>query len=579
MTISSYQKSLWARNILLVLFSIALIAALVKVSLGYKKMTLYEQAQEYYNAQNLIKAEQLFSSANDITAISYGDEQWNSLMLQLSATRQQLEALLQEARSAISAKQDSQVLETYERYQALRQNHEKQQGELATYFQQLSSHLGMEKEWADYYKLALQDAKDQSKANLAQENYQNESFIRTLVTIPDEYFGGTKKKQSELATLFQHYEKTKLRMLTASHPFADVVAQTAKSLRVYREIGIKADWLVTQLERFAQSEINQSIHKKDLTAFIEQAIAYRKIEDVLPSDSAVLMAITRHLESRIEQAEQHIRSRQFTKAIELYQELNALMDTSKLISGAEEQWLAYDPARLLKGKYPDKTFSSLLSGTERWGAKLYAFGLDEADQRLYFAAKMPDDSLLYLDQALSEVDMKSAKASNSEKLGEKEAPLIMIEATGKERLHSYIGVLPDLSKGAIEKRFSLEADEFTVIDSRHVVVKNAVGKGEQEFAVFTLDESGLVYDSKIADSEATTEDATETDEAGQSGNPPSGPPPDGQAPHQITVYAGPGEEYEMIGQPTSDSSMRVVTELNGWYQIEYDGKDGWIRTQ
>lgn len=589
MIISSYQKSLWARNLLLVLFSLALLAVLVKVGLGYKKMALYDEAQEYYNAQNLIKAEELFSAANEITVISYGDKQWNSLMLQLSATRQELKSLQQQARSAISERQDAQVLETYERYLTLRKNNKQQHGEQATYFQQLSTQLGLEQEWATYYTQALQDAKDQSKANLAQDNYQNEAFIRVLVTIPAEYYGGAEKKQSELASLFQNYEKTKLRSLTATRPFAEVVAQTAKSLRTYQEISIKADWLVTQLERFAQSELNQSIRKKDLTAFIDQATAYRKIEDVLPSDSAVLAAITRHLDSRVEQAEKYIRSHQFTRAIELYQELNALMDTSKLISDAEIEWLAYDPARLLTSKYPDKQFSSLLSGKKQWGAKLYAFGLEESEHRLYFAAKMPDDSLLYLEQVLNDVDMSTAKAGISDKLGEKDAPLIMVEATGKDRSYSYTGLLPELSEGAIEKRFSLEADEFAVIDSTHIVVKNAVGKGEQEFAIFILEDSGLVYDSKIADSEpteeGTTEAETDSDGDGQSDNPPPDLPPadqsqgtpDPQAHGNLAVYAGPGEEYELLGQLPAESTMRVVTELNGWYQIEYDGKEGWIR--
>ncbi|WP_103104859.1 SH3 domain-containing protein [Brevibacillus reuszeri] len=577
MIISSYKKSLWVRNTLLVLCSIAVVAVLVKVGLGYKKVNLYKQAQAYYSSHDLIKAEELFAKADEITVLSYGDEQWNSLMHGLTATRQELESIQLQARSAISENQDAQVLETYELYQNMRKSN-KQPGEQTAFFEQLSSHLGIEKEWADYYHRALQAAKDQSKANLAQHSYENETFIRTLVTIPDEYFGGAKQKQSELADLFQEYEKTKLRTLTASAPFDEVVARTAKSLRMYREIGVKADWLLTGLERFAQSEINLSIRQKDLSAFISQSIAYRKIEDVLPRDSSVLAAITRHLESRVKQAEQYIQSRQFSKAIELYQELNALMDTGALIATAEESWLAHDPTRLLHEKYPDKKFRSVLSGAARWGAQVYAFGLEESEQRLYFAAKKEDDSLAYLEVGLENVDMKSAKVSISDKLGEKDAPLIMIEADGKERPFSYIGLLPALSENVIHKRFSIEADEFSIVDSTHILIKNAVGKGGQEFASFILDETGLVYDQKIAD----IEEATTPEESGENEYPPDLPPvsqteQNGQKPHQVSVYAGPGEEYEKIGQISSDSSIQVVTDLNGWYQIQVNGKEGWIR--
>ncbi|WP_312109057.1 SH3 domain-containing protein [Brevibacillus reuszeri] len=582
MIISSYQKSLWVRNALLVLCSLAFLAVLAKAGLSYQKVTLYEKAHASYSAHDLIKAEELFAKAADITVISYGDEQWNSLMQELTATRQEMESIQLQARSAISQKQDAQVLETYERYQAMRQKYT-QQGEQAAFFQQLSSHLGMEKEWADYYTAALQEAKDQSKANLAQESYQNETFIRTLVTIPDEYFGGGQQKQSELASLFQHYEKTKLRSLTSSAPFEDVVARTAKSLRIYREIGMNADWLISQLEKYAQGEINLSIRQKDLTAFISQSIAYRKIEDVLPRDSSVLAAITRHLESRVKQAEQYIQSRQFTKATRLYQELNALMDTTSLIATAEERWLDYDPTRLLNVKYPDKKFRSVFTGTDRWGTKLYAFGLEESEQRLYFAAKKEDDSLTYLELGLDDVDMKSAKISLSDLLGNKEAPLIMIEAAGKERPFSYTGLLPVPSENVIHKRFAIESDEFSIEDSTHIIVKNARGKGEQEFALFQLDDTGLVYDRKIADTVTSSEEEATDPEQSNQGEYPSDLPPDipyeqsGQKPHKIAVYAGPGEEYDRVGQISSNSSIQVVTDLNGWYQIIFAGKEGWIR--
>ncbi|MBY0084796.1 SH3 domain-containing protein [Brevibacillus sp. M2.1A] len=579
--ISPYHRSLWVRNIFLGLFALGLIAVLFKLGFGYKQITLYKQAKAFYEQKNLLQAEETFSRAHDMAVLSYGDDEWNSIMFLLTSIRTELEGLQQQSLAAISEKKVAEIGAVYEQYQAVKQKYQNQKDVPGMFFQQLSAQMGMDKSFSDYYLNALQTAKAQAQANLEKEKYQDESFIEILLAIPDEYYGGKKKKQAELTALFQDYEKTKLRKLITSAPFEEVITKTATSIRHYEKLGIETDWLVGQLEKYALAEIKEVIRSKDLSAFVDMAAAYRKIEDVLSSDSPVLDSITRYLEGKLKQAEQYIKSFEFTKARELYEQLNPLQDTATLLSDLEKLWLEYDPARLLQLRYPDRTFTDMLSGTDRWGAKLYAFGLSEADQRLYFAAKMPNDSILYLDQSL-DADMKSAKAKIDDTLGTKEKPVIIVSASGKERANAYTALSPNLTKESLDKRFSVEADELSVEDSEHVIMKNAVGKGENEIALFKLEDNGLAYMEKLADLEEGSEETTEGTGSEEAPSPADGTteatdktPP---ATQKIDVFAGPGEEYEKIGQVAADGSFQVIADLNGWYQIVFDGKEGWIRT-
>lgn len=573
--ITSEQKSLWVRNLMLAAVVVVLIAAALKIDGSLKKIKLYDQALAYYEADNLLDAEQTFSMASGYSSIQYGDEEWAAFMSNLTSIRLKLEAIKRDAQAAIGDRKEEDVLETYRRYQAFKQETLKQQDkQSASFFQSISAKLGLEKGWNDYYQQALQQAKAQMQQ--AAPDRENEAIVHTLVLIPDEYFGGKAKKQEELDTLFQRYEAAKLRKLAASLSFDDVIARTAKSIKLYRQEGFGAQWLQKQLERYALGEINQAIKQKDLSGFVAMAKAYQQIKDVLPDSSDVLATIEDYLENRVKQAEQYVKDRQFTKAMDLYQMLDGLLDTSSLIEGVEARWTEYDPTRLLQQKYPDKAFDSFVTGSDHWGAKQYAIGVDEAEHHLYLAAKLSnDDNPVYMDQAL---DIDADFTFTLSKLQDgKESPVLLVQTSGKERAYSYMGIIPDLSRSSFETRFTIEADDMSVEDARQVIVKNAAGKGENEIASFLLGEKGLEYDEKLADLQSDPEEATEPDTT-ESKPEEQGGSSDADVPGSsiVDVHAGPGNDYEIIGRVSLDSSIQIVTDLNGWYQIQFDGKEGWI---
>ncbi|QRG70845.1 SH3 domain-containing protein [Brevibacillus choshinensis] len=554
---------------------VALIFVALKIDGSLKKIKLYDQALAYYKADNLLAAEQTFSQADEYSSIEYGEKEWTAFMSGLTSIRLQLEGFKQAAQAAIGDKKEEEVLETYRRYQSFKQETLKQQDkQAASFFQSVSAKLGLEKGWSDYYLQALNQAKAHMRK--ADPGTENESFVHTLVLIPDEFFGGKAQKEEELNALFQRYETAKLQKLGTSLSFEDVITRTANSIKQYRQEGITAEWLQKQLERYALSEINQAIKEKDLSGFVTMAKAYQQIKDVLPDGSDVLATIEGYLENRVKQAEQYAKAHQFTKAMDLYQMLSGLLDTSSLIKGVEERWTEYDPTRLLQMKYPDKTFDSFVTGRDHWGAKQYAIGVDEAEHHLYLAAKLSDDdNPVYMDQAL-DVDADFTLTLSKLRDGN-ENPILLVQTAGKERPYSYVGIMPDLSRNAFLTRFSIEADELSAEDAEQVIVKNAAGKGENEIASFQLGEKGLAYREKLADLQPDSEEAVEPDTTGsQSEGQSGGSDADAHGNSIADVYAGPGNDYEIIGRVSLDSSIQIVTNLNGWYQIQFDGKEGWI---
>jgi len=584
---SPYQRSLWVRNILLVLVIIALIGSAYKLARSYQKTVWLGQAKAYLEAQNLVQAEEAFAKADAIQAIRTDDEPWSHLLSRLTTVRLELESLVSKARTAIEQHDADQALAAYQNYHSLQQKAERENEQVAAFFRQIAQNHNIENQFGLYYQQAMKEAKDQIQASLDQQKYRDQSFIHTLATIPDEYYGGTEKKQNELEALFLQYERSKLRDLARDGAFAEVVGSLANSYRLYVKEGFSTEWLISLLERYAKEEINQSIREQDLAEFVNKAKTYREQRNILLSRSEVLALIDKHVENQFQQAEQFVKSNRFEKALVLYRELSRLEDTSARLADLEKRWIAYEPSRLLQTQFPDKTLMTLMTGEHHWGAQVYAIGWDESVGVLYMAALDENGSAVKLDQAIS-LNRKSVIFSLSDTLGDEENPIITAEATGQERTYSYLGLVPDLSRRMFVKQWELEADGWKAIRPDQILVKNPVGDGEHEIARFALERKGLVYkekwadyldDSEDQDQQELTEDQDDSsNQTGQGGQiePDTGRPADIPALRTYDVYAGPGDTYDIIGQVVEES-YQVMGRENGWQQIQFNGAQGWIR--
>ncbi|WP_232698104.1 SH3 domain-containing protein [Brevibacillus daliensis] len=587
---SDYQTSLLLRNILFGLFTIALIILSVKIGFSIKKITLYDQAMAYYQEKNWVAAEEVFAQANAITTIRYGDEIWNESMSALTDTRTQLEVLSEQIQTGKTYTNPELMVDVYDSYHFLKKGSLQADEITSAFFTDISNRLKMEAELKAYFLTGKEQINASLQANLAQKTYKDEEqLILFFAAVPAEYFGDEKKKEQEFVTVFRSYDQKKFKDIASTQSFEDVLSTTAKRINFYNDQDLEADWLPTLLEKYARTEINLAIQKNDLDLFSAKATAYRNIKNALPSDSQVLELIDQHIDSQLRQAKRYEESNQFEKALALYEGLRSVTDTSELIVSLQESWTFHEPLRLLQEKYPDKTFQLVMSDEKKWDSEIFVAAFSKDDQLIHFAAKMPDKSVVYLeDDSFSNRVIKNF--TTIEFPLKRKSPIILVETDSESRLSTYYGFVPDLSESKWVKRFEIEGDSFAIEGLNNVVVDNPKGTGENERAYFNLKDTGLEYDENnsiplIKDEESLENPADPLDNSEIPGTEPSTPSKDATettGEHasdagMMNVYAGPGETFEVIGQLAKNTSIKKIAEKDGWYQISFDGKDGWIR--
>ncbi|WP_238547455.1 hypothetical protein [Brevibacillus laterosporus] len=205
----AYQRSLWIRNILLILFLLSLIAMGVKIRYSLKKINLYEEAKKHYQERNLLAAEESFAKAQAITTISYGDEAWNKPLSALRSIRQQLESISEQIHATAGENQVGDILELYTTYHTFKQHAQQEEQLFVDFFTQVSEEHAIEATLKNYFLAMKKTYTTSMQENLTQQNYRDERFVHSLVAIPDEFFGGEKQKKQELISLFRSYDQKK----------------------------------------------------------------------------------------------------------------------------------------------------------------------------------------------------------------------------------------------------------------------------------------------------------------------------------------------------------------------------------
>ncbi|RNB90452.1 SH3 domain-containing protein [Brevibacillus fluminis] len=601
---SFYQKTTLVRNILLIAFALAFLAVVLKLYASAREVSLIREAEALYKQNKLEQAVERFSSAQTYDAITYGDPEIREALGALDQIHSQLADI--DARLSLSheGKDYKALLETYRSYADLKASFSQKPPAQKAYFQQISTGLSIEKDMQSEFSQYRAQFEAQMANNLKKGSYQDESFIPNLIAMPGDYFEGGKEK--ELTALFKNYDRKKFRDQKENQSFATVVGNTAKSLRLYQENHFNAPWLVDALEQYGLQTLSKE--SANIEAFINDAKLYEQIKDVLPNASDVLALIDRKIDGFFTKAEQYVKGNAFDKAIELYQALGAYKSTASYLTQLQDRWLDHDPLQLLQKQYPDKTFSDVVSGKDRFGAQLYAAGVADGNQ-LYYAAKLTDGDVRFWDAALDD-STRVKKLSLTESIAENNQLVLLVESTSPNRKSTFTGYA--VNPSSLKKWFLMEADGLTVQEPGLLVFENPVGEGEgQTEAPYQLHDSSLSYIGKTTDEPSDSGNGesgqgtdglgggngdTGTNGAGESGGSTDNSgnntiaPADGSKPvdpaatpkqlviQQITnVHASPDAGSDVIGQVTAGDTLQIEAEKNGWYRIEYNGAAGWIK--
>ncbi|MCY7558960.1 hypothetical protein [Paenibacillus macerans] len=178
----------------------------------------------------------------------------------------------------------------------------------------------------------------------------------------------------------------------------------------------------------------------------------------------------------------------YQEAIDLYTAIGHYQDTQAEIRAAELAWTLAEPARMLPSPAGGSGYAHIVSGRDRFGAKLYVAATDQ-NNKLYFGRMNAEESV----QILSNQDLAPQEQIRTiavdRDLSTDTIPVIVIEAASEARNARYAAF--EVRESSIALLYSIEGDSLTVQPDGTLLVVNPVGEGEGQTAIFAR--SGGIY--------------------------------------------------------------------------------------
>lgn len=205
---------------LLILLCLLMIPLLIYKGLGIsQKLHSIKNAEVLYEEKNLIDAETLYQKALNNKTIRYKEELIASRLDELApitAIKQSLSSIASQASEADRKNNFERLMSAYADLQQVRSSYMTPEGPYSEYYRQLSEQYSISQNFTDYFKKFRTALLEQPKQNLADGNYENESFKWKLLRIPAHFFGTEQEWLDELNAAFKQYDEAKLERIIAS---------------------------------------------------------------------------------------------------------------------------------------------------------------------------------------------------------------------------------------------------------------------------------------------------------------------------------------------------------------------------
>lgn len=469
----TFLRTLNPRNLLIILCAVALVLIGIKGINISRKINAYNQAEQLYAAEKLVEAEEMYQKAFHNRWFHYYEAETSARLEELApitTMKQQLVEIQREAANALRQYDFDSFMDAYAKLQSVRNTYVGNNHPFEVYYRELSARYDISAAIVSGFEQFRQHYDEQMASNLEQDDYSDESFKNNLLRIPELYYGGSDKKDALLREKFQTYDARKLSRLGAAGQFDNLLAEALSTLELYKQLDMDAPWVGDTVESIVKTVLEKDAEQHQVQVYITHAKDYIRFAEQAELDNRLTAVIDKQIGLWMKEAAALSADGQYEQAIQLYTVLGNYQDTKAEIEAVNIAWMGADPLRLLQRANADATFSHVVGGTDRYGAKVYAAAVDE-NNRVYFATwNGGEESIDLLSDDVIAQGATIAGFTIDETLSTNKRPVLMIESSSDMRFAQY--TIVQVKDKSMKIQLQVDADQLEIVEAGKLIVTN-----------------------------------------------------------------------------------------------------------
>ncbi|MBP2000802.1 hypothetical protein J2Z69_001833 [Paenibacillus shirakamiensis] len=489
------RRTFTLRHTLLLLCTIMVILIAIKGYYIQRKIAWTREAETYYSQKNWVDAETLYQKSKHDGWFHYKDDLVAKRLGELSPITEIKTQLagLDEITQSVNSDSDTdftQAIQGYAVLQQLRAKYMDKSTMYSPYYRQISIDYQVTEHYMSAFRSFEQRFLQQSKENLKEASYTDESFRQKLLQIPVAYYGTKEKQLASLTPKFKSYDVQKLTQFTARGQFTDFLKEASVLKRLYLEAKINAPWIHTHVELLANQVLASDLKSSNYAAFATHGKSYAHFVEQEHWRSKVTGYIRTQYTKLLRKAKLMIAKGEYQQAITLYQAIKDYQGTTAEIAAANAAWTKNQPLRLLQTADNTQTFSHVIEGSRLFGYTSYVAAADGTN-RIYFAGidASGQTKIVSSDEFPDGTTIKTISVHNQ--LSTQLHPMLIIQSSSESRKTHYTAF--EVGVNTLDKRFEFEADGFTVQSDGTLLVENPTGEGAGQQVLYTFDGNQYVF--------------------------------------------------------------------------------------
>ncbi|MCJ8012054.1 hypothetical protein MUG84_09895 [Paenibacillus sp. KQZ6P-2] len=469
------RHALSLRNFL-VLFCIAMLVliGLKGVDIN-RKMAWVDEAERYYNQNDLIRAEEWYQKAAHNKSIHYKEDLIAERLRELepiTLMKQSLSQLDERVERTGSGQDFTGFLQVYNELQSTRNKYMNSGDRFAAYYPKISASYGISDDITRYFQEFKAMFYSQLEDQLNQGLTDEATAKWNLQAIPDAFYGGTNEKTKQLNAKFKDFDERLMSKLAGAGNFSELLDLSQSLMSQYQARDLKAPWVKSKTDELARIILKKDVDGEQIANYALHAKTYEAYAKSTGIQSKLLSEIERQIRKWLTSAQRKIKNNDYEGAIAIYEALSSYQDTTDEVNKAKLAWTVHDPLRLLQQADFAKNYSHVIGGGSQFGGSAYAIGSDDVNT-IYFAKMNEDESVQMLSTDDFPPNVNIRKISIEKSLSTKAVPVILVEGESASRQALYAAY--EVHDSSMTRLFMFDADGYEVQADQSLLVTRPDG--------------------------------------------------------------------------------------------------------